>query len=284
MIYKKEANFPYPVLSSTLSNYEEAEFNIRIKFEEENDFYRFKILADLTSNFMQELLKEEKVQFVLVVQTKDTKFFQLKPNQMEVEIAKNRMSLSSRTSIQLQIVAKTKISFSANNELSTFYQEMKNFIQVNKHSMLAYSNVVTFEGGMKKPLEIFEKKLDVNLKSEIKFELASESIILYFRDEEFMFSSLRKANALLNPYIYTGLRAALERFLVNYSEDDGESVDVSDLAPPTDLLDLKLYNLMLNKSVDEFTKDNLDEVVNRLTNNIIGNYVKAIKELSPSED
>lgn len=282
MIYKKEANFPYPVLSSSIANYEESEFNIEVSFNEENDSYRFNVAYILSSKFIEKLLVEEKAQYILIMQTKDTKFFPLKHDNLVVEIPKNRMSLSNRTSIQLHIVAKESISFAENDELNQFYDQMKGAIHVEKNSMLAYSNVVTFEGAMKKPFNIFEKKLDKNLKSEIKIEVGTESIVIHYRDEEFLFTTVHNSKALMNPYFYTGLRAALERFILNYAED--ETVLLDELSEPEDLLDYKLFHLMKAKSVDELTRENLDEVVGKITKNIISDYVRAVKGLIQNED
>lgn len=282
MIYKKEANFPYPVLSSSIANYEESEFNIAVSFNEENDSYRFNVEHVMSSKFIEKLLVEDKAQYILIMQTKDTKFFPLKHDDLVVEIPKNRMSLSNRTSIQLHIVAKESISFAENDELNPFYDQMKGAIYVKKNSMLAYSNVVTFEGAMKKPFNIFEKKLDKDLKSEIKIEVGTESIIIHYRDEEFLFTAIHNSKALMNPYFYTGLRAALERFILNYAED--ETVLLDELSEPEDLLDYKLFHLMKAKSVDELTRENLDEVVGKITKNIISDYVRAVKGLIQNED
>lgn len=282
MIYKKEANFPYPVLSSSIANYEESEFNIAVSFNEENDSYRFNVEHVMSSKFIEKLLVEEKAQYILIMQTKDTKFFPLKHDDLVFEIPKNRMSLSNRTSIQLHIVAKESISFAENDELNQFYDQVKGAIYVEKNSMLAYSNVVTFEGAMKKPFNIFEKKLDKGLKSEIKIEVGTESIIIHYRDEEFLFTAIHNSKALMNPYFYTGLRAALERFILNYAED--ETVLLDELSEPEDLLDYKLFHLMKAKSVDELTRENLDEAVGKITKNIISDYVRAVKGLIQNED
>ncbi|MDD1505902.1 hypothetical protein PVA17_24625 [Lysinibacillus sp. CNPSo 3705] len=50
MIYKKDANFPYPILSS--NTFEESDFMIKVNFEEDGDLYKFKIQNNLTSEFI----------------------------------------------------------------------------------------------------------------------------------------------------------------------------------------------------------------------------------------
>lgn len=284
MIYKKDANFPYPILSSTTLAYEESDFTIKVSFEEDGDLYRFKITPQLTSAFVEELLNSGDAQYLLVIQSKDTKFFPLDPQSLQVEIAKNRMSLSNRTSIQIHIVAKSEIRFDNNDELNSFYDELKRSIVVPKFSMIGFSNIVTFEGGMKNPLDLFEKRLNPNLSSAIKFELGTECIIIHFRDEEIQFQSMSKASAFMNPYLYTGLRMALERFISNYADEDDDVVELSQMTQPEDLLDFKLYNLMTSKAVEELHVDNIDEVIGRISHQIIEKYVKAVKELAVHED
>lgn len=284
MIYKKDANFPYPILSSNTFAYDESDFMIKVSFEEDGDLYKFKIQDHLTSEFVQNLLQKGEAQYLLVIQSKDTKFFSLDQNNLQVEIPKNRMSLSSRTSIQMHIVAKADISFNSNHELNQFYDQLKTSIIVPKFSMLGFSNIVTFEGGMKNPLDLFEKRLDPQLSSAIKFELGAECIIIHFRDEEVQFQSMAKASAFINPYLYTGLRMALERFIGTYAEEDDDIVELSQITQPEDLLDYKLYNLMISKSVEELSVDNIDEVIDRISHQIIEKYVKAIKELVANED
>lgn len=284
MIYKKDANFPYPILSSTAYSYEESDFTIKVSFEEDGDVYRFKIQPNMTSAFITDLLQSGQVKYVLVIQSKDTKFFPLALDQLYVDIHKKRMSLSSRTSIQLHVVANKAIDFSSNKELNSFYDQMKSAITVPKHAMLGYSNIVTFEGGMKNPLDLFEKRLDPSLKSAVKFELGSECIVIHFKNEEIQFQSMPKANSFLNPYLYTGLRMALERFIKTYAEEDDDVVELSQITQPEDLLDFKLYNLMMNKTVVELSVENIDEVISRISNQIIEKYVKAVKELAIHED
>lgn len=284
MIYKKDANFPYPILSSNTFAYEESDFTIKVSFEEDGDLYRFKIMPQLTSEFVEALLNSGDAQYLVVIQSKDTKFFPLDLHNLQVEIAKSRMSLSSRTSIQIHIVAKSDIHFNNNHELNRFYEELKQSIIVPKFSMIGFSNIVTFEGGMKNPLDLFEKRLNPNLSSAIKFELGTECIIIHFRDEDTQFQSMSKASAFMNPYLYTGLRMALERFISNYAEEDEDVVELSQMTQPEDLLDFKLYNLMTSKAVEELHLDNIDEVIGRISHQIIEKYVKAIKELVAHED
>ena len=283
MIYKKEANFPYPILSATTFSYQANDFSIKIDFEENNDAYRFTVTPKLPSTFIANLLQEGKAQYVLVIQSKDTKFFVLDQD-LRVDIPKNRMSLSSRTSIQVHIVSKTTINFATNTELTSFYAAMKEHITLEKNVMLGFSNIVTFEGSMKNPLTLFEKRLDPNLASAVKYELGTECIVISFRDEAIQFQALAKSSPFLNPYLYTGLRIAIERFIKNYAEEDEDWVDISQILTPDDLLDFKLYNLMKNKAVEQVNVSNIDEVIAQISNRLIEKYVAAVKELATNED
>ncbi|AOV07408.1 hypothetical protein [Sporosarcina ureilytica] len=74
MIYKKDANFPYPIISETALGYEDSTFQIRVGFEEDGDVYLFKINRELISSFVNELLQNGQAEYLLVIQSKDTKF------------------------------------------------------------------------------------------------------------------------------------------------------------------------------------------------------------------
>lgn len=77
---------------------------------------------------------------------------------------------------------------------------------------------------------------------------------------------------------------ALERFIKTYAEEDDDVVELAQMTQPEDLLDFKLYNLMGNKAVVELSVENIDEVIGRISNQIIEKYVKAVKELAVHED
>ena len=49
MIYKKDANFPYPLLTNTSSSYSNANFILDIELEENTQGYRFTIDYDIDS-------------------------------------------------------------------------------------------------------------------------------------------------------------------------------------------------------------------------------------------
>ena len=65
--------------------------------------------------------------------------------------------------------------------------EFKDEIIVPKNSILGFSNSVIFDGSSAKPLDLFEKKVDPNLKSDIKIELTSETIVINYKNEALQF-------------------------------------------------------------------------------------------------
>src|SRR5699024_2886438 len=180
MIYRKEANFPYPLLSNTSNAYEMNYFNLDVNVNDNVDYYYFDLHYEIESEFIRWLLDKRKAQLILIIQAKDNKFYRLRPDQTSVEVKKSRLTLKSRTSIQLHIQALEDINFADNDDLNEFYFQVKDEIKVEKSSLLGYSNVVVFDGSIKKPFELFERKLDENLKSDIKLELGQETIIIHY--------------------------------------------------------------------------------------------------------
>lgn len=277
MIYKKDANFPYPLLTNTSNSYESSNFILDINLEENIHNYRFGIDYKIDSSFMNNLLKEKKAQLILVIQSKDNKFFNLEVGDKFKEISKSRISLSKRTTIQLLIQSKEEISFKDNNDLSEFYEEFKEEIIVPKNSILGFSNTVIFEGSSSKPFELFEKTINPNLKSDVKIELGSSTIIINYKNEELQFTDSPLSAQLNNPYVYMGLQKARYRFIVN--NGDGEEVDLDSISEPNDDLDFKLYNLMKKKMISELNTDNMDEVIYTISDKVLEKYCAAVRRL-----
>lgn len=276
MIYKKDANFPYPVLTNKSTSYGNSHFDLDVSLEENVNNYRLNIEYYIDSDFINELLIDGQAQLVLVIQSKDNKFFNLELGEKYKEISKSRISLNKRTTIQLLIQAKKDISFENNHDLSTFYDEFKAEIKVPKNSILGFSNTVIFDGSTVKPLELFEKKLDTTLKSDIKIELGNETIIINYKNENLQFIDSAKSSTLNNPYIYMGLQKALYRFILNNGKET-EEVDLDEIDPPENGLDFKLYNLMKKKMVKEINMDNIDEVIYLISDKIIEKYTAAVR-------
>lgn len=277
MIYRKKANFPYPVFSNDSLSYINNYFNLDVNVIEKSDSYYFDIDFEIESEFINQLIRNDQAQLVFIIQSKDNKFFHLKANQHRISIPKSRISLNKRTSIQLHIQALNTISFADNNELNNFYHVIKDEIVVPQYSLLGYSNVVLFDGSIKKPYDLFSKNLDENLNSEIKIELGQETIVIHYKKPEFYFQQYSKSNMLNNAYIYAGLTKALQSFIFNNGEDG--DVELEEINEPDGSLDLKLYQLMINKNINNINLDNIDEVIYKVTDRVIEKYSGALEEL-----
>lgn len=283
MIYKKDANFSYPILSNGSQSYKNNYFIFDVTLEEDTDMYRFKFTYDIGSKFIEKLIENEDAVMIFIIQSKDNKFYKLGPCQNSIDINKDRLSLiKNRTSIQLHIQSNKEIGFSDNKDLSPFYHAFKDEIAVPPHSLLGFSNIVALEGRMQNPLHLFDKKLDENLNSDIKIELGSEAIVINYRKPEFQFAGMTN-KAFNNPYIYSGLRTALLRFIKDYGGDE-DYVDLTQITQPDNLLDFKLYQLMTAKMVEEVSADSIDEVIYKISDRIIEKYAVAVKELVSNGD
>ena len=278
MIYKKDANFPYPILTNTSNSYDNCSFILDINLEENTNEYIFEINYDITSPFIEKLLQNGQATLILIIQSKDNKFFNIEYGQKTKSISKSRISLSKRTTIQLFIQSNEEINFKNNYDLSSFYEEFKDEIDVPKNSILGFSNSVIFDGSSNKPLELFEKKVNPNLKSDVKIELGSETIIINYKNESLQFTDLPQSSTFNNPYVYMGLQKALYRFIVNNSEDH-EEVDLDEIEPPSDGLDFKLYNLMRKKKISELNIENIDEVIYSISDKMLEKYTAAVRRL-----
>lgn len=282
MIYKKDANFPYPVLTNTSNSYESGGFTLNVDLKENTDNYRFDIEYEIESDFLKELLFTRKAKLYLVVQSKDNKFFEVDLNTKFIDIPKTRISINNRTSLQMSIQSKEEISFAYNDDINSFFKEFREEIIVSRYAILGFSNTVIFEGSSSRPFDLFERKVNSALSSAIKIELGSETIIIHYRDVDLQFVGLPMSGNFNNPYIYMGLQKALSRFISNYGEDG--QVDLHDIDLPTDQLDAKLYRLMKAKMVFELTTETIDEAIYNISDKVIEKYALAVKGLATSGD
>ena len=83
-------------------------------FEKEGNY-------DIESDFIKNLIDQNKAQLVLIVQSKDNKFFNIKQGQRQIHIPKTRISFNKRTTVQLLIQAKEEVNFKENDDLNSFY-------------------------------------------------------------------------------------------------------------------------------------------------------------------
>ncbi|MEI3235448.1 MAG: hypothetical protein V8S33_14020 [Intestinibacter bartlettii] len=276
MIYKKDANFPYPILTNTSNAYNNAKFHLIIGLDEIGNDYCFEPQYDISSEFIKSQIQSENASLILVVQNKDTKFYEMDQDQKFIKIPRERISIKEKTSIQLLIKAKEDISFINNEDLSDFYGNFKESILVPKNSILGLSNIITLNV-IKKPQELFEKKIDPNLKGPFEIELSNETIILKFKNENYQFVDIPNNRDLNNAYIREGLGRAVINFVINNGEEN--VVEIDEIDPPEVELDFKLYNLMKSRNVKEVSLENIDEVVNIIGNNIIEKFTNAVRGL-----
>ena len=278
MIYRKDANFPYPLITDRDdSGYNDLYFTIDVGLEENSEDYRFEVEREIESSFIEKQLEEGKAELIFIIQAKDNKFFNMDSNDRFVSIPKSRLSLSKRTSIQVIIKSKEDISFEYNDDLNEFYNSFKKDIIVPKNSILGFSNILTFDGSVEKPLELFEKKIDPSLKSDIEIYLSSETIVIKYKNDSFQFSDSPQSKTLNNTYVYMGLQKALFKFIVDNGEDG--YVDLNSIAPPENGLDLKLYNLMRKKMIDEVNFENIDSVIYLISDKIIEKFMNTVRGL-----
>ncbi len=278
MIYKEDANFPYPLLTNTSAAYDNGKFHLVIGLDEVGNDYCFKPEYQISSDFISEQIQSKKAGIILVIQNKDTKFYNIEDLTEDIKVPKERISIQERTVIQLLIKAKEDISFATNNDLNEFYNDFKDNIVVTKNSILGFSNIITINV-IKKPSELFEKKLDENLKGPFEIELSNETIILKFKKDEYQFAGIPNNRDLNNTYIREGLSRAISRFILNNGGEDN-IVDIDSIGDSLECeLDLKLYNLMKSRNVKEVSFDNIDNVINTIGNNIIEKFTKAVRGL-----
>ena len=277
MIYKKHANFPHPVLSTLTMDYPDSNFRLNVSVSEVDSDYQFELNYQLDSNFLIDLLDNDKATMFVVVQSQDNKFYELK-NSLKIIIPKTEISLHKRTELQLFIMTKTRISMNNNQDLDDFYHNEKNKIFVSPYNVLAISNIERFDGDIKKPFNLFEKDVSPDLESEIKVELGPETIIIHYKDEKYQFNGFSNHTWLNNPYVYIGLERALLEFIENNGEN-GE-VDLREIEVPVNKLDWKLYDLMKRKDILRISRDTIDEVIYKITDKIIDKYYKSVERLN----
>lgn len=278
MIFSKNAIFPYPVLKNELDDYTENIFNLEVDLKDNTNEFIFEITYEIGSDYIKNLIDTKKAALFLVIRAKDNKFFRVE-NNSKVSIPKNRISLDKRTSIQLIIRAEEQIDFHDNNDLTDFYTGIKSKISIDKHCLLGLSNIVIFDGSMRKPFDIFEKRISSDLNSDIKIEVGSETIIIEYKHEDYQFVTSPNSSILNYPYIYMGMQKALMK-MIKEKSDDGESLDFNDMEMPEEPLYAKLYNLLKSKGIDGVDINNIDEVIYKSSDRILEKFSNVIKGLN----
>ena len=281
MIYSKKANFPYPVLTNHSCEYADAEFEFDVMLSENTDVYRLEVEYKISSEFIRNLLSARKARLILIIKSKDNQFHILDSHTARpaVEIPKSRLSIGSRTVLQLMVQAVSPVSFLENEDLNPFFDSQKAEISVDKGMALAFSNLVIFDGSQNKPYDLFEKKVDPNLASDIEVQLGDETILILYKTEEMQFLGLPGSSELNYPYLYIGLQKALISFLSHYTDSIEDTLDLTNVEPLS-ALDEKLYSLMRAKGIPELSFDTVDQVIYLISDNLLKRYTSAIRGMS----
>lgn len=281
MIYTKKANFPYPVLMNYTDDYQNAEFELDVNLRDNSDNYILDITWSVSSRFIQDLLKRGKAVLVLIIKSKDNQFFFLKyGKKLQQIISKNKLSLNTKTVIQLMIQTQERVSFCENPDLNPFYDDIKPDINIAPGNVLGFSNTVIFDGNQQKPFDLFEKMVDPNINSDIEIRLGNETIIIVYKNESLQFPDVQRSRQLNYPYLYMGLQKALTAFILHANPDnpdDGVIIEGMDL--PQNSLDIKLYNLMKAKNIDEISFNTMDAAIYQMSDNMITQYTDAVRGL-----
>lgn len=279
MIFNKDAIFPYPILSPYSYDYRDCKFTFNLDLIEESDKYKFIFEIELTSSFIRSLISQKKARYIAIINSVDNKIYELTEN--EVYIQKNKVILSKQTTIQVYIVANTRFSMLNNYELQPFYDNSKKDIYIKKHTAIAISNVIKFDGEIKKPFQLFKYAYSplIDSELEVKIDKATEFIEIKFRDESYSFNEFgRMKNYLMYPYVYIGLQRVLTQMIIELSTDD-YSFNIEDIVVPDDVLFRKIYNYLKIKKVNEVSIEKLDFVIEQISDDIIFKYTKTVGDL-----
>lgn len=281
MIYTKKANFPYPVLMNFTDDYLDSEFELDITIRDNTDEYAVDITWKVSSDFIKGLLKTGKADLILIIKSKDNQFHKLSNvRRPQVLIPKKKLCINARTVMQLMIQVNEDISFEQNHDLNSFYDDVKSEIFVAAGNVLGFSNTVIFDGRQNKPFELFEKKIDKDIKSDVEIRLGTETILIVYKKEDYQFVGIQGSKEFNYPYIYMGLQKALISFLLHANtENPEEGIQVDEMEPPENPLESKLYSLMQAKNITELSMENLDEVVYQISDNLLMKYHDAVRGL-----
>lgn len=281
MIYTKKANFPYPILMNFTDDYLDPEFELDVSIRDNTDQYTIDITWKVSSSFIKGLLNSGKADLILIIKSKDNQFHKLgHARKPQIQIPKKKLCINTRTVMQLMIQVNEDISFAQNQDLNSFYDDVKEEIFVVAGNALGFSNTVIFDGSQNKPFELFEKKIDKDIKSDVEIRLGTETILIVYKKEDYQFVGIQGSKEFNYPYIYMGLQKALISFLIHANpENPEEGIQVDEMEPPENPLESKLYSLMQAKNITELTMENLDEAVYQISDNLLMRYHDAIRGL-----
>lgn len=283
MIYNKKANFPYPLLINNTKDYREPRFEFDVELSENHSEFILNIYCEINSDFIKQKIKSKEARLLLIIKSTDNQFFELEGIEHNTQkISKSRLALSSKTTIQLMVQAISEIGFTENQDISDFYRAFSEEIVVDRGMALGFSNIIIFDGSQRNPYELFEKKVDEKIDSDIKIELTHETILIVYKSDIIQFADLPQSRNLNNPYLYMGLQKALMAFLIRFAEESAEEgvdireVDEMQCSP----LEEKLLSLMRSKDIERFDLTTIDSIIYLISDDILTKYVETVRGLS----
>lgn len=213
MIYTKKANFPYPVLMNFTDDYVDPEFELDVTIRDNTDDYAIDVTWKVSSDYIKGLIRSGKASLTLIIKSKDNQFHKLgTTKKLQVLIPKKKLCINTRTVMQLMIQANEDISFEQNDDLNSFYDEVKSEIVVKAGNVLGFSNTVIFDGSQNKPFELFEKKIDKDIKSDVEIRLGTETIlIVYKKGRVSVWRHSGQQRVKLSLYLY-GITKSIDEF------------------------------------------------------------------------
>lgn len=282
MIFNKATVYPYPIYSNTSLDYVDPLFNVTVELTEEDQEYVMVLETELQSKFLQSLIAQGFASMYIVMTSSTTS--DLIPFEKELRFVKEKLDLGNKIRFQLYIIAEKAFTFGLNNELDSYYRRIKDQIIIKSNMMIAMSNIVNFNGQIKKPFELFSWKYNPQLDSEIKIELSTDEIIIHHKEKDYRFLYNDDRRFLNNHYIYLGLQKALMAMFHN--NRDLEFIDLEDSSEELEKseLDFKLINFLKVKGITRFSLDEIDHVISQISDGIIAKQAKAVRKISSYAD
>lgn len=285
MIYTTEASFPYPIISYSSNDYLDNTFFIDVEIKSNSEYYSLFFNINLNSKYLKKLLEENLIEYYVIIKTQDSSFYKLSStNQLDIE--KRKLSFKNNSKIQLILKSNSTLNFKDNFDIDPFYTEDNSNIIIEKNSIIGFSNVVIFENSKKSSVDLFEKKIDKNITSDIKIEIRDENIVLFFKSEDYQYNKLTESKRLNYPYIYMGLQKLLMEMIATISKNSDNILEIGNdsLAKANKGVYIKIINLLANKNIKEISFENIDHVINLISPNIIDGYYKGVMEVCKNEN
>lgn len=285
MIYTEDASFPYPIMCSNSTDYINNKFFFDIDVKSNNEFYSLELNIQMESEFLRELLKSKEIEYYVIIKTQDSNFYKL-PDDNILNIKRSKLSFKNNSKIQLILKSNSELDFKDNYDIDPFYTDDNESIIIDKNSIVGFSNVVIFDRSEKTTVDLFEKKIDKSISSEIKIEVRDENIVLIFKDEKYQYGKISESKRLNYPYLYIGLQKLLMEMIVAdcKNQENVLEIDKNSISNASKGVYRKIVKLLENKGIKEVSFDNIDEIINQISPNIVSEYYKGIMGVCKNED